>query len=156
MRTSILVLALTLVGLRPSTSLAAGRLEEIRSRFNEVQEAFNDTKESLRAGDTNSGVSNAESLLSSIGGMCSFVPDVKDRIQAIPSLQPAWQQVSYWCVELPARVMTLKSKIGNEDTSGPLSQVEEGFLKLGDSLKAAYDQFNEFGKNWQVICETCR
>jgi hypothetical protein len=88
--------------------------------------------------------------------MCPYVQDVNDRIEAIPSLQPVWKDVKYWCLELSTRTSTLKDKIGREDTSDSLSKVEEGFLKLGDSLKAAYDKFNEFGKNWQVICETCR
>jgi hypothetical protein len=69
---------------------------------------------------------------------------------------PVWKDVKYWCLELSTRTSNLKGKVGKEDTSDPLSKVEEGFLKLGDSLKAAYDKFNEFGKNWQAICETCR
>jgi len=143
-------MALVSLGLTTS-AFADGRLEEVRNRFNQVQTAYDETKKYLDAGNTDSGKAAAGALLDNLSKTCPYVQDIKDRIEGIPTLQPVWKDVSYWCLELSVRASALKDRIGKEDSKEYLAKVTEGFLKLGDSLKAAYDKFQEFGKNWQTI-----
>jgi hypothetical protein len=156
MRRKTLTLTIALVALGFATSVFAAGLEEVRSRFNEVQSAYDDTQEYVNAGNTDSGKSAAEALLSELSDMCPYVQDIKDKIAEIPALQPVWKDVAYWCLEFTVRTKTMKDYLGQGDPKENLSKVTEGFLKLGDSLKAAYDQFNAFGKNWTSICDSCR
>jgi hypothetical protein len=157
MRAKILRLTIALITLCATTSAVAGRgLEEVRNRFNEVQSAYDETQGYVNAGNTDSAKEAAGELLDKTGATCTYTQDIKDNITDIPTLQSVWKDVSYWCLELATRTATLKSYLGQSDPKENLSKVTEAFLGLGNSLKAAYEQFNAFGKKWQLVCATCQ
>lgn len=157
MHASTRTLTMALVGFGFTTAaFAEGRLELVRNRFNQVQTAYAETKQYLETGNTDAAKPAAATLLDILSNACPYVQDIKERVDGIPTLQSSWKDVSYWCLELTLRANQLKDIIGRGDSRGPLSKVEEGFVKLGDSLKAAQDKFMEFGKNWQTVCETCK
>ena len=157
MRANSLSLTVTLIAISFTiNAFAAVGLEEVRNRFNEVQSKYDDTQEYLNAGNTDSGKPAAAELADELSDMCPYVQDINDKIAEIPSLQPVWKEVKYWCLEFAVRASQLEDYIGKGNTTDQLSKVTEAFYKLGDSLKAAYDKFNEFGRNWTSICDTCR
>jgi hypothetical protein len=147
--------ALVILGL--AAPAVAGRLEDVRDRFNQVQSDYAETKGYVDSGNVDSAKSASTKLNEDTNKVCTFTQDIKDRIADIPSLQSAWKDVSYWCLELAIRSSELKNKLGSTSPSDQMSKVTEAFTKLGDSLKAGYDKFREFGKNWLVICsDMCR
>jgi hypothetical protein len=149
--------ALALVVLSVTTPALAGRLEDVRDRFNQVQSDYAETKNYVDAGNIDSAKSATAKLNEDTNKVCSFTQDIKDRIAELPSLQGPWKDVSYWCLELALRSTELKGKLGSTNPTDQMAKVTEAFLKLGDSFKAGYDKFSEFGKNWIVICsDMCR
>jgi hypothetical protein len=149
--------ALALVVLSVATPALAGRLEDVRDRFNQVQSDYAETKSYVDSGNIDSAKSATAKLNEDTNKVCPFTQDIKDRIAELPSLQSSWKEVSYWCLELAIRSSELKNKLGSTNPSDQMSKVTEAFMKLGDSLKAGYDKFGEFGKNWTVICsDMCR
>jgi lipoprotein NlpI len=134
-----------------------GRLEDIRSRFNEVQSAYDELKQYIDSGATDPAKSAVDKLMEKQANVCPYSQDVTDRIADIPSLQSTWKEVKYWCLELSTRSATLRSQLGSTNPSDQMSKVTEAFFKFGESLKAGYDEFREFGQNWAVICsDMCR
>lgn len=140
-----------------ATPALAARLEDTRDRFNQVQSDYAETKRDVDSGNIDSAKSTAQKLIENTGKVCNFTQDIKDRISEIPSLQSTWKDVSFWCFELATRSTELSNKLGTTNPSDQMSKVTEAFLKLGESLKAGYDKFSEFGKNWAIICsDMCR
>lgn len=149
--------AVTLLVLGLASPAVAGRLEDVRDRFNQVQSDYAETKGYVDSGNIDSAKSATAKLNEDTNKVCTFTQDIKDRISETPSLQGTWKDVSYWCLELAVRSSELKNRLGSSNPSDQMSKVTEAFTKLGDSLKAGYDKFREFGKNWLVICsDMCR
>jgi len=140
-----------------ATPAHAGRLEDAMDRFNQVQSSYAELKSNIDSGNIDSAKSSSSKLNDDTSKVCAFTKDVKDRIYEIPSLQGTWSEVSNWCLELGIRTAELTGKLGTTNPSDQMSKVTEAYLKLGESLKASYDKFREFGRNWAVICsDLCR
>ena len=152
-----LVLLLLVAITATATPASAARMEEVKDRFNQVQSDYAQLKSYLDSGSIDSAKPAALKLNENAQKICNFTQDIKDRIAEIPSLQSTWKDVSYWCFELTARSIQLQDQLGKGSHNDHWSKVTEAFLKLGDSLKAGYDKFRDFGKNWLVICtDLCR
>ena len=69
-----------------ATPALAGRLEDVRDRFNQVQSDYAETKNYVDSGNIDSAKSATAKLNEDTNKVCSFTQDIKDRIAEL--LQP--------------------------------------------------------------------
>jgi hypothetical protein len=153
------ILTLLLVNLAlGSSAFANGRLEDCKQSFYaEVRDAYNETVRQLEANNTKQGAVAATKLHTLTNRLLESLYYLEKGLKELaPKLDEAWTPVMKAMTQLNVAAGLLAAAVGERDHKDFLRSVKEYFEKTGSEWEKGERTLKDFGRQFNLMCDTCR
>jgi hypothetical protein len=153
---SFLLLAIS--GLASAQVLANGHIDDARQLYyHEVTDSFRELSSALDNGNFDAAGEAAKKLHERTNKLFDFSSMLEKDVQTLtPNFIEDFRGIQKEVGTINAQAGILEIKLGHQNASDDFRVLKEHFDPAGKSLDTLYSKLQDFGKRFQVMCDTCR